>query len=257
MGNLGDFERNAYRRVIQFLIRCNKTAAEPFVMPVPANLPGYHELIKLPMDLSTIRHKLDSNAYSSRGDFEADFLLMVLNAYTFNHPDNFVHKYAVELEASFRDLMQKAIRDINDHLVQERQRSIDDQLEERRKRRMQLRRQASSFSRRSMLENLSSSPLDVDRKLQALEQQLTYKRSTNYAPPIDASVVLSEADKLQLITWLEAIPAVHFAGIRTILDGDDAASCGQDDDSLELDLERLTPATQRALVSFVHAAIQG
>ena len=249
---MGEYERNAYRRVIQHLIRSNRTAAEPFVTPVPASVPGYYEIIKTPMDLSTIRSKLDSNAYTSRGEFESDFLLMVLNAYSFNHPENFVHKYAVELEGSFRELMLKALRDLNEHLVSERLRFIDEQREDRRRRRLQLKRQASSFSRQA-----SASPGDIERKLEALERQLTHKRSTNYAASSDASVGLSETDKLQLVAWLELIPVVHFAALRTLLAGEPAVVFGDDDDALELDIERLRPAKQLALFNFVHSAMSG
>jgi hypothetical protein len=251
MGNLGEYERNAYRRLIQHLIRSNKSAAEPFLVPVPASVPGYYEMIKQPMDLSTIRNKLDSNAYSSRGEFESDFLLMVLNAYTYNHPDNFVHKFAVELESSFRDLMQRALRDLNEHLVEERKIQIAEQREERKRRRLQLRRQASSFTRRSLIG--AEPPLDsVEKKLEALERQLN-SQSRPVAKLINnsSSISLSEQQKLQLVRWLEYIPAgPHLAEIRRLLAGEAAASFAEDD-SLELDLERLHPNKQQALYALV------
>lgn len=265
MGNLGEYERNAYRRLIQHLIRSNKTAADPFLVPVPTTVPGYHEIIKQPMDLSTIRNKLDSNAYSSRGEFEADFLLMVLNAYTYNHPENFVHKYAVELESSFRELMQRALRDLNEHLVEERKRQIAEQREERRRRRLQLKRQASSFTRRSLMG--AEAPLEsVEKKLEALERQLAYNKQRRMsqienggvhgasASSSIGSASLSEQDKFQLVRWLEYIPASHLGGLRNLLAGEVAASFAEDD-SLELDLERLQPAKQRALYAFVKSAM--
>lgn len=59
------------------------------VDPVAMNLPRYFEVIKQPMDLSTIEQKLKDNLYPSVNDYVADFSLMVQNSITFNgqaHP---------------------------------------------------------------------------------------------------------------------------------------------------------------------------
>ncbi|TPX68903.1 hypothetical protein SpCBS45565_g02812 [Spizellomyces sp. 'palustris'] len=62
------------------------------VDPVALNIPTYYEIIKKPMDLSTIKKKLDQNAYSTPAEFQADVRLMLNNAITFNLPDTQVHK---------------------------------------------------------------------------------------------------------------------------------------------------------------------
>ncbi|KNC99009.1 uncharacterized protein SPPG_05959 [Spizellomyces punctatus DAOM BR117] len=62
------------------------------VDPVALNIPTYFEIIKEPMDLSTIKKKLDQNAYSTPAEFQADVRLMLDNAITFNPPDTQVHK---------------------------------------------------------------------------------------------------------------------------------------------------------------------
>lgn len=59
----------------------------PFYVPVDhvaLNIPTYPDVIKHPMDLATIKKKLDGDEYSSCEDFEADVRLMFNNCYTFN-----------------------------------------------------------------------------------------------------------------------------------------------------------------------------
>ena len=48
-------------------------AAAPFLQPVPEEAaPGYHSVIKHPMDLSTVLHGLESRSYASIGALPAD-----------------------------------------------------------------------------------------------------------------------------------------------------------------------------------------
>ncbi len=76
----------------------------PFMMPVDPvalNIPDYLEIIKNPMDLSTIRKKLDSKVYGSMEQFEEDVRLLFSNCYTYNPPESDVHKMGRQLEAIF------------------------------------------------------------------------------------------------------------------------------------------------------------
>ncbi|EEQ99138.1 bromodomain-containing protein, putative, partial [Perkinsus marinus ATCC 50983] len=77
-----EFERNEYRRLVQHMVRMNKELAAPFMKPVPKWVPGYYEVITIPVDISMILNRLDSWFYASRADFEADMRQMFVNAYT-------------------------------------------------------------------------------------------------------------------------------------------------------------------------------
>ncbi|XP_029159806.1 bromodomain-containing protein 3-like [Nylanderia fulva] len=84
--------------------------ASPFLEPVDPEklgIPDYFEKIEHPMDLSTIKKKLDSEEYSTPDDFERDMKLMFDNCYTYNSKGSYVHKMGVELEKIFRDLFSK------------------------------------------------------------------------------------------------------------------------------------------------------
>jgi hypothetical protein len=75
------------------------------VDPVALNVPMYFDVIKHPMDLSTIRRKLDTHQYSAPEEFEADVRLMVQNCLTFNHPGDIVYNMGLEFERVFNAKM--------------------------------------------------------------------------------------------------------------------------------------------------------
>jgi hypothetical protein len=63
---------------------------------------SYFEVVKHPMDLSTISSKLKSGQYASRKDFADDFKLMLSNAYLFNPVGTDPHNDALKLDEAFQ-----------------------------------------------------------------------------------------------------------------------------------------------------------
>ncbi|NXD78229.1 BRDT protein, partial [Halcyon senegalensis] len=79
----------------------------PFHQPVDAaalNLPDYYSIIKKPMDLSTIKKRLEHNYYTKAAECIEDFKTMFLNCYIYNKPGDDIVFMAEELEKVF---MQK------------------------------------------------------------------------------------------------------------------------------------------------------
>ncbi|XP_075792639.1 bromodomain testis-specific protein [Pelodiscus sinensis] len=79
----------------------------PFHQPVDAaalNLPDYYSIIKKPMDLSTIKKRLEHNYYTKATDCIEDFKTMFTNCYVYNKPGDDIVFMAEELEKVF---MQK------------------------------------------------------------------------------------------------------------------------------------------------------
>ena len=63
--------------------------AWPFHQPVDSvqlNLPDYYKIIKHPMDMGTIKKRLESNYYYSAQECIQDFQRMFTNCYTYNKP---------------------------------------------------------------------------------------------------------------------------------------------------------------------------
>lgn len=71
------------------------------VDPVALNIPQYFDVIKEPMDLSTMKKKLDMGEYETAEEFEADFRLMIRNCYTFNRPGDDVYLMGQRAEEVF------------------------------------------------------------------------------------------------------------------------------------------------------------
>uniref|UniRef100_A0A0E0INA9 Bromo domain-containing protein n=1 Tax=Oryza nivara TaxID=4536 RepID=A0A0E0INA9_ORYNI len=60
----------------------------------PEELPDYHDIIKHPMDFSTIRKKLNKGAYGNLEQFEDDVFLLTSNAMCYNSPDTIYYRQA-------------------------------------------------------------------------------------------------------------------------------------------------------------------
>ncbi|KAK7504356.1 hypothetical protein BaRGS_00004222, partial [Batillaria attramentaria] len=78
--------------------------AWPFHVPVDAEklcLKDYHKIIKHPMDLGTIKKRLETNQYWSAKDCVQDFNTMFTNCYVYNQPGDDITVMAQELEKLF------------------------------------------------------------------------------------------------------------------------------------------------------------
>ncbi|PWN20882.1 Bromodomain-containing protein, partial [Microstroma glucosiphilum] len=70
-----------------------------FTQPVDEKeVPGYRTVIQQPMDLGTMKDKVDQGLYTAIGQFREDFNLVTGNAKRFNPPDSIFHQQAVKLE---------------------------------------------------------------------------------------------------------------------------------------------------------------
>jgi len=74
-----------------------------FIDYVSLNIPSYPKIIKEPMDLSTMRKKLDNHEYSNAQAFFSDFKLMIRNCFHFNPAGTPVNMAGIELQRVFDD----------------------------------------------------------------------------------------------------------------------------------------------------------
>lgn len=76
----------------------------PFLVPVDPiqyNIPDYFTIIRKPMDLGTVKAKLDGNVYFDVDEFAADVRLTFANAMKYNPPNNDFHLMAKRLDNIF------------------------------------------------------------------------------------------------------------------------------------------------------------
>ncbi|XP_007253516.3 bromodomain testis-specific protein isoform X3 [Astyanax mexicanus] len=84
--------------------------AWPFYKPVDAERLGlhdYHDIIREPMDLSTIKKKMDNREYTDASQFAADIRLMFSNCYKYNPPTHEVVAMARKLQDVFESHFAK------------------------------------------------------------------------------------------------------------------------------------------------------
>jgi hypothetical protein len=87
---------------------------EPFLQPVNEandNAPGYYAQIRQPMDISTMRARLNNGLYTDAAAFKTDFVLMIDNCRAYNKDNQaFVKRYADRFVREFDwewDLMRE------------------------------------------------------------------------------------------------------------------------------------------------------
>lgn len=252
---LPEAERNEYRRLVQFIIRTHKIASQPFLFPVPESVAGYYDVIKKPVDLTTIRQRLDSSSYRNRGDFEQDFLQMLWNAYVFNPPYSEVFKSALELHSAFVTGLQKSVIALNDLKRSEAIAQID----AARKKRQHVARRSTSdgqvkarapttFSGRK-----PSTEEELRKKLEFL-QKVVSKQTASTAGQRKVSqpeVVkpLTERQLDQLADDLEQLDPKYVPQVAQVLKGEQSATIA--DGQLDLSIHELSPVKQRELLSLM------
>ncbi|XP_015245745.1 PREDICTED: bromodomain-containing protein 1 [Cyprinodon variegatus] len=90
-----------------------KDQAKIFTQPVDVNeVPDYLDHIKHPMDFSTMRQRIDAQAYTNLDQFEADFNLIIDNCMKYNLKDTYFYRAAVRLRDQGGVLLRKARRDV-------------------------------------------------------------------------------------------------------------------------------------------------
>jgi len=92
-------EAKACRQLLSSMQRHH--AAWPFLQPVDpvaAGAPDYFNVVKHPMDLSTIERKLLGKEYPTLSGFASDIYLMINNCKTYNPAAHHVHQLAISLE---------------------------------------------------------------------------------------------------------------------------------------------------------------
>ncbi|KAJ3803289.1 Bromodomain-containing protein [Lentinula aff. detonsa] len=102
-------DRHFMDRLLKDLQEHNQ--AWPFLKPVSAeDVPDYHDIVKKPMDFSTMEHKLDNNHYQTVEDFVNDARLVFDNCRLYNLEDSVYHKCANTLEKFVNEQLKERIK---------------------------------------------------------------------------------------------------------------------------------------------------
>ena len=96
---------------------------------VKLELPTYPKIVKKPMDLSTMRKKLDNREYPTAQKFCDDFKLMIRNCFLFNPAGTPVNQAGIELQRLFDDKWKNLppLREVSDDDDEEDEEDSDEE----------------------------------------------------------------------------------------------------------------------------------
>lgn len=98
--SLKNMSRSSYHQFLTCILKQlqRRDSQEFFAWPVTDMIaPGYSTIIRQPMDLSSIKRKIDQRVYESVGEMKGDVKLMCENAMTYNLPETVYFKAARKL----------------------------------------------------------------------------------------------------------------------------------------------------------------
>lgn len=113
-----------------------KDNQEIFSEPVDVDeVPDYMDVVKEPMDLSTMRKKLNASEYFALDEMEADFNLMIQNCLAYNNKDTIFYRAGIRMRDQCTSIFKSVRRElIRDGIMEEPQtdesiaHEIDDEL---------------------------------------------------------------------------------------------------------------------------------
>lgn len=124
-------ENKSLKNVFRYILSDIRTDthAWPFLIPVNSKeVPDYYQIIKHPMDLSTMEKNIENDSYKTLEEFESDFRKIFKNCYTYNAPSTTYCKCANVLEKKFNSKLNEVkyvsetntkIKNIRDNILKE------------------------------------------------------------------------------------------------------------------------------------------
>ncbi|XP_013857923.1 bromodomain-containing protein 2 [Austrofundulus limnaeus] len=258
----------------ELLSKKHSAYAWPFYLPVNAEALGlhdYHDIIKYPMDLSTVKNKVDEGEYQDAQQFAADVRLIFSNCYKYNPPHHSVVAMARKLQGVFE---QRFAKMPDEHVEISLPVSV---------------MSARSAAFCGLNENGSSSvdkseSADVEDQLQSVHSQLaalseTPKSETkmkgkakegigtsnsNKRPlwkgtkdwdSDEESLAMSYEEKHQLSLDINRLPSLKLGRVVEIIRTREPATCGTNLDEIVIDFEVLKPSTLWELQGYVRSCL--
>ena len=207
------------------------------VDPIALNLPNYFDIVKQPIDLDTIKKKLDRGAYTSESEFVDDMKLIFHNCYIFNPPDSDVVKLSRTLEGQF-------------HLKWDR---LQDKLNTTKT----PTKISENETKEEKIVRLSTTIQQLQAELNELLRgkdsiQPISKKVRTAEPPVAVNQALTFSEKQHLSEAINGLSAEKMAKVIDIINLHMPELQEQNvDGEIELDIDHLDLKTLRAMQEFV------
>ncbi|KAM3875790.1 bromodomain testis-specific protein [Diretmus argenteus] len=278
----------------EMLSKRHSAYAWPFYSPVDPEVLGlhdYNEIIKQPMDLSTIRKKLDQREYTNAREFAADVRLMFSNCYKYNPPLHEVVLMARRLQDVFEVRYLKIPQEPESRTAPSRRvdprkgdraaspsaaasssesdSSSDPRDGERAVQLANLEEQLKAVS--SQLQRLTNEPLlkpkkkeksKKDRRPQERDIVKKHgKRHNVQAGPVKSedvvpAIPMPYQEKRQLSLDINKLRGDKLGKLVTLIQAREPSLRDANPEQIEIDFETLKPSTLRVLQSFVQTCLR-
>uniref|UniRef100_A0A1A7WQT4 Bromodomain containing 3 n=1 Tax=Iconisemion striatum TaxID=60296 RepID=A0A1A7WQT4_9TELE len=265
------------------LAKKHSAYAWPFYLPVDAEALGihdYHDIIKYPMDLSTVKKKMDEGQYKDAQQFAADVRLIFSNCYKYNPSHHFVVDMARKLQGVFE---QKFAKMPDEHVelatpgsimaakgaalcgsdgkrssnmdptesVEERSSwlaGVHDQFES-------VHNQLAALSERPMMQEKDKNECSrLSKRTSTFSSRPPWEGSKNWNSD-DQSLPMSYEEKHQLSLDINRLPGMELGHVVEIIQSREPAMCSSNLDEIEIDFEILKPSTLRELEQYVRSCL--
>jgi len=197
------------------------------VDPVALELPDYFEIIKKPMDLGTVRNRLDKKLYNSVSEFKVDVDLTFQNALTYNQPGSDI----VTMTKSLQDIFEKkyaATKFVNTSAP-----SVNT---------------GEKHARRASDTKLSGTASGSKKRTKEDDQKVSAKRQNRVVKE------MTFEEKKELGKKINLLSPPHLAKVVEIIKNALAADEEwENQDDIEVDMNDLSPETLMALDDFVNS----
>uniref|UniRef100_A0A3B3YG76 Bromodomain containing 3b n=1 Tax=Poecilia mexicana TaxID=48701 RepID=A0A3B3YG76_9TELE len=260
----------------EMLSKKHSAYAWPFYMPVDANALGihdYHDIIKYPMDLSTVKKKMDGGEYQDAQQFAADIRLIFSNCYKYNPSHHTVVGMARKLQGVFEQRFAKmpdeqvgvtapsctisslASLDRSESTVEDSARFA-----EARKQLKTVDGQHAAVSQTPKLRKENDQKQhggDVPKSASnpAVREKALAATHEKRWDSDDKALPMTYEEKHQLSLDINRLPGIKLARVVEILQASEPTMCTTNLDEIEIDFELLKPSTLRELERFVRSCL--
>ncbi|KAL9603135.1 MAG: hypothetical protein Q9219_001338 [cf. Caloplaca sp. 3 TL-2023] len=255
------------------------------VDPVALNIPDYHSVIRKPMDLRTVREKLDGGQYENAKEFESDVKLMLANCHKYNGPEHPIRAQAKQLEAIFnQEMAQKRAwidanspvsgpqsptsSDVEDEDEEEEEDEVEDNADEDQLTKLQ-RSIAEMSEQVKLLQQKKKSPPVATKKTSKSgkpDKKPSKKGASAHSSKAEKKAPAKHAKKEQYVTYeqkqdisnrINSLSEPKMAKALKIIRDNMPGLKGVQDDELELDIDELSDDVLRKLYDFVKKNSKG
>ncbi|XP_042364930.1 bromodomain-containing protein 3-like isoform X2 [Plectropomus leopardus] len=255
--------------------------AWPFYKPVDAEaleLHDYHDIIKYPMDLGTVKQKMERGEYQDAQSFAADVRLIFSNCYKYNPPNHYIVTRARKLQGVFEQKFAKMPDEPVELLTPRSAGSAksagfsgvaanssfnfdkSDSTEERATRLAELQEQLKAVHQQ--LSALTEVPVikpkkkkDKDKREDSRQHKSRESWKESKWDSEDESLQMTYEEKHQLSLDINRLPGIKLGRVVHILQTREPSMRGTDPDEIEIDFEILKPSTLRELEQYVRSCL--